>query len=41
MDKEMVDERLDKRLQNINYRYQDLWHSDLMQFIDKENGYLL
>lgn len=37
----MVDERLDKRLQNINYRHQDLLHSDSMQFIDNGNRYLL
>lgn len=36
----MVDERLDEQLQNINYRYQELLHSDSMQFIEKKNRYL-
>lgn len=29
-DKQMVDERLNKRLQNINHRYQELFRSESM-----------
>ena len=37
----MVDERLNKRLQNINHRYQELFRSESMQLIEKENRQLL